>query len=85
MEGLNDREELNEFFDINDINGKKNKDLNKYIMEGKKAPRPVETLSDIDDPKERDAIFNHSIKDGVFRNINNSPLRERMPKSLQMY
>ncbi len=68
-----------------DVDFKKNKDLNKFILAGQHAPRQKENLSEIGDPIEKDAVFNHTINNGVFRNINNSPLRDRLPKSMQMY
>jgi hypothetical protein len=45
----------------NRINTRNNKELNDYIMKGKRAPRERETFSEIDDPVEKDKLFNHSI------------------------
>jgi hypothetical protein len=64
---------------------RKNKDLNDFLMQGSKAPRTFDVMSEIEDPKEKDKVFDHSVKNSLFRNINQSPLRERMPRSMQMY
>ena len=69
----------------NRMNTKNNKELNDFIMKGKRAPRHGETFSEIADPVEKDKLFNHSIKSGVFKNINESPLKKRMNPSIQMY
>jgi hypothetical protein len=74
--------------DLDDKKGKEfnvNRDIQGLLMKGERAPRNFETMSEIDDPKERDAVFNHSITGGVFRNINQSPLRQRMPRSMRMH
>ena len=44
-----------------------------------------DTVSEINDDKEKNAIFNHSLKHGVFNDIRNSPLKERLPTDLQYY
>ena len=44
-----------------------------------------DTLSEINDEKEKNAIFSHSLKHGVYNEIRSSPLRERLPKDLQIY
>jgi hypothetical protein len=62
-----------------------NQDINKFILQGQRAPRAPDTYSEINDPADKDAIYNHSVKTGVFRKINESPLRQRMPASMQMY
>ena len=62
-----------------------NKDLNDFLMKGSRAPRAFDVMSEIEDPKEKDKVFDHSMKNSLFRNINQSPLRERMPRSMQMY
>jgi hypothetical protein len=54
-------------------------------MGGNKAPRDPETLSEIWDQDKKTAVFNHSVRDGVFKNIHNSPLKDRMPASLKIY
>ena len=69
----------------NRMNTRNNKELNDFIMKGKRAPRHGETFSEIADPVEKDKLFNHSIKSGVFKNINESPLKKRMNPSIQMY
>ena len=50
-------------------------------------PNPfiADTVSEINDNKEKNAIFNHSLKDGLFNDIRESPLRERLPADLQVY
>lgn len=48
-------------------------------------PFITDTMSEIGDEKEKNAIFNHSLKHGVFNDLRNSPLRERMPQDLQYY
>ena len=55
------------------------------LMGGQRAPRAADTLSDIDDPYERDKIFRHSMQGGLMKNISDSPLKNRMPHTLQMY
>jgi len=54
-------------------------------MKGKNAPRQGDTLSEICDNDKKDAVFNHSIKGGLFKNIHNSPLKERMPPNIRLY
>jgi len=71
--------------DFGDTFNTKNADIKSFIMSGKRAPRDVDTFSEIFDDDKKDAIFNHSIKGGLFKNINNSPLREKMPASLKIY
>ncbi len=72
--------------DFGDTFTTKNKgDLSTFLMGGKKAPRDADTYSEIFDEGKKDAIFNHSMQGGLFRNINNSPLREKMPPSLKIY
>ena len=44
-----------------------------------------DTLSEIHDEKEKNAIFSHSLKHGVYNEIRNSPLRDRLPRDLQIY
>ena len=44
-----------------------------------------DTLSEINDEKEKNAIFSHSLKHGVYNEIRNSPLRDRLPRDLQIY
>ena len=46
----------------NRMNTRNNKELNDFIMKGKRAPRHGETFSEIADPVEKDKLFNHSIK-----------------------
>jgi hypothetical protein len=71
--------------DFGDTFTTKNGDLNSFLMAGKKAPREADTYSEIFDEDKKQAIFNHSIKGGLFKNINNSPLRDKMPASLKIY
>lgn len=44
-----------------------------------------DAVSEIADEREKDVIFNHSLKQGLFNDIKKSPLRERMPVTLQTY
>jgi len=44
-----------------------------------------DTLSEVGDEKEKNAIFNHSMRHGVFNDLQNSPLKKKMPTGLQMY
>ena len=47
---------------------------------GKRAePFLGDTMSEIYDDKEKKAVFNHSLRDGVFNDIKNSPLKAKMP------
>ena len=45
----------------------------------------ADTVSEIHDEREKNAIFSHSLKHGVFNDIRNSPLRKRMPVEMQVY
>lgn len=54
-------------------------------MYGEPAPRMGATLSEICDNEERDAVFNHTMQSGVFKNISDSPLKEKLPKTLRMW
>lgn len=53
----------------------------------KKVHNPflTDTVSEVGDDREKNAIFSHSFKHGVFNDIRNSPLRERLPHDLQYY
>ena len=44
-----------------------------------------DTLSEVGDERDKDAIFNHSMRHGVFNDLRNSPLKDRMPDDLQVY
>ena len=44
-----------------------------------------DTVSEIGDEKEKDMLFDHTLKHGVFNDLKRSPLREKMPHQLQMY
>ena len=44
-----------------------------------------ETMSELFDNQEKSAIFQHSMKHGLFNNIKNSPLKDKMPTRMQMY
>ena len=48
-------------------------------------PFIADTVSEINDNKEKNAIFNHSMKHGLFNDIRASPLRDRLPLDLQVY
>ena len=54
-------------------------------MSGEPAPRMGQTLSEICDNEEKEQIFNHTMQSGVFKNIHDSPLKEKMPKGLTMW
>ena len=45
----------------------------------------AETLAEPYDMEEKNAMFDHSMKKGVFNDIKNSPLREKMPQRMQIY
>lgn len=63
-------EEANSFF---------KKDVEKF-------PRQVnDTISEVYDPVEKQALFDHSMTKGLFNNIRNSPLKDKMPARMQMY
>jgi hypothetical protein len=47
--------------------------------------KPNDTLSEVYDPVEKEQLFEHSMSKGLFHNIKNSPLRERMPKNTQFF
>jgi hypothetical protein len=42
----------------------------------------AETLSEPYDQDEKEALYGHSMTKGLFNNIRNSPLREKMPPRL---
>ena len=58
---------------------------NFYDMQARNKPFMGDTLSEINDEREKNAIFSHSLKHGVFNEFRNSPLRERLPEDLQVY
>lgn len=60
-------------------------DNNPFVLGGDPAPRHGQTLSEICDNEERDAVFNHTMQSGVFSNIKNSPLKEKLPPTLQVW
>ena len=45
----------------------------------------ADVMSEIADDREKDAIFNHSLSKGLFNDIRDSPLKERLPADLQFY
>ena len=45
----------------------------------------LELSLEFHDDKEKNAIFNHSLRHGVFNDIRNSPLKERLPADMQYY
>ena len=55
------------------------------LFRGSAAPRGQDTLSDVEDPVEREKIFRHSLQRGVMKNVSDSPFKNRMPKNLQIY
>ena len=42
-------------------------------------------MSELFDNQEKTAIFQHSMKHGLFNDIKNSPLKDKMPRRMQMY
>lgn len=54
------------------------------LMGGEPAPRGGHSLSEICDGDERDAVFTHTVQSGVLKNIHDSPLRDKLPRNLQM-
>ena len=45
----------------------------------------AETLSEPYDMEEKNALFDHSMTKGLFNDIKNSPLRDKMPRRMQIY
>jgi hypothetical protein len=45
----------------------------------------AETLSEPYDQEEKEALFGHSMTKGLFNNIRNSPLKDKMPPRMQVY
>lgn len=66
-----------------DIRSMRSETLSEKIFKEKNARegrfRPNDTVSEVCDPVERDALFEHSFSKGLFSNIKHSPLRERAP------
>ena len=60
---------------------------NMYAGGRKQTGKPfmMDTMSEIGDEKEKNAIFNHSLRHGVVNDIRNSPLKDKMPNDLQYY
>ena len=57
----------------------------KLLGGGKMAPRFGETLSELGDEREKDAVFEHTLnKGGLFENIKSSPLKNHLPKNFDM-
>ena len=54
-------------------------------MRKKADPFLNETMSEIADDQEKRAVFDHSLRDGVFNDIKNSPLKDKLPRSLRVY
>jgi hypothetical protein len=48
-------------------------------------PFVAETMSEIYDDREKKAVFNHSLKDGLFNDLKKSPLKKKIPFNVQMY
>ena len=44
-----------------------------------------DTLSEINDENEKNALFRHSMTHGVFNDIRHSPLKQKLPQDLQVY
>ena len=91
LKRTNNELEANQFFDgSNTVSVRSDLDdlddlfFKKNPMDGGRAP-VGETLSELADGADKDAVFNHSLKYGVFNNIKNSPLKEKLPANIQMY
>ena len=56
-----------------------------FVPKAKNSAFIADTVSEINDEREKNAIFSHSLKHGVFNDIRNSPLRRRMPVEMQVY
>lgn len=50
-----------------------------------KEDKPEVALSDLVNSDEKDEIFRHSMSKGLFNDIKKSPLKDKMPKSMQFY
>ena len=59
------------------------KQLYKYGRQG--DPFLGETMSEIYDDNEKKAVFNHTLRDGVFNDIGNSPLKGKIPVGMKYY
>ena len=42
-------------------------------------------MSEIYDDKEKKAVFDHTLRDGVFNDINRSPLKGKIPLGMKYY
>ena len=51
----------------------------------KSNPFITDTMSEINDDREKNVIFSHSMAKGVFNDLRNSPLKQRLPENLQVY
>ena len=51
----------------------------------KSNPFITDTMSEINDEKEKNVLFSHSMSKGVFNDLRNSPLKRRLPENLQVY
>ena len=59
------------------------KQIHKYGRE--KDPFLAETMSEIYDDKDKRAVFEHTLREGVFNDIGNSPLKAKIPFNVQYY
>jgi len=44
-----------------------------------------DTMSELFDNQEKTAVFQHSMRHGLFNDIKNSPLKAKMPSRMQVY
>ena len=51
----------------------------------KSNPFITDTMSEINDEKEKNVLFSHSMSKGVFNDLRKSPLKNRLPENLQVY
>ena len=70
-----------EFFERKDVD---------RILKGKKHlknydPFHTDVMSEINDEKEKNVLFNHTLEKGLFNDLRSSPLREKLPDDLQLY
>ena len=47
--------------------------------------KDVETISEIYDRDEKNAVFTHSLKQGVLKQIQNSPIKNKLPKDIGLW
>ena len=60
------------------------------MLKGKKYlksydPFHTDVMPEINDEKEKNVLFNHTLEKGLFNDLRASPLREKLPDDLQLY